>query len=73
MTEFAEMTEVADKTEQNMTIVAVCAIGIILGMFITMLILKCFKKDMAWKSATIGGIIGCVITNAILFSYLHFA
>ncbi|MGL5229074.1 MAG: hypothetical protein ACRC77_12920 [Bacteroidales bacterium] len=68
-----EMTEIADKTEQNMTIVAVCAIGIILGMFITMLTLKCFNKDMEWKSATIGATIGCIITNAIFFSYLHFA
>ena len=67
----SEIEEVTEKVEQNMTIVAVSAIGVILGIFITMLILACLKKEMGWKSASIGGAIGCLLTNAILFSYLH--
>lgn len=69
----SEIEEVTEKVEQNMTIVAVSAIGVILGIFITMLVLACLKKEMDWKSATIGGIIGSICTNATLFLYLHFA
>lgn len=65
-------TEDADSPEYGLIILAVSTIGIILGIFIFKIILKCLNKDFGYKTDIIGGIIGCIITNAILFSYLHF-
>lgn len=70
MTQFTENIESVD---YGLIILAVSTIGIILGISSFKIILKCINKDFGYKTEIIGGIVGCIITNAILFSYLHFA